>query len=77
MTHPYKLLQGLLQKASAPSTGVVQSVAQPIAKVRTSKGIAEYATNGVAVAAGQRVLLSTGGIIGLMQAAPPDQIYDV
>lgn len=77
MTHPFKLLQGLLQRAAPPSSGVVQSVAQPIAKVRTKTGISEYATNGIAVAAGQRVLLSTGGIIGLMQAAPPDQIYDV
>lgn len=77
MTHPAKLLRELLQKAAPPSSGIVQSVSQTTAFVRTREGIAEYPSNGIPLAPGQRVALSSAGVTGVMRYSDPIEVYDV
>lgn len=77
MTHPVKLLRALLQKSSGPVSGVVQSIAGPTARVRTSSGIVECPLNGVSASAGQRVALSSAGVTGVMLPTDAIQVYEV
>lgn len=77
MTHPVVLLRRLLQGYAPPTKGVVQSIANSTAMVRTRNGIEQYSFGGIPVVPGMQVILDGKSVVGVAPQSSPSDVYDV
>lgn len=77
MSHPFSELRQLLSAPRRRVRGTVVAILGGKVRVRTSKGIGTYLTNGLSVAPGRDVYVSGGGVVSIIAPASETQIYDV
>lgn len=74
--HPLTELKRLLGDRPRRRTGTVLSVADGRARVATAGGVVDASLGGATVAAGQRVAIEEGVIVGRLSSAAA-QVYEV
>lgn len=74
--HPLVELRNILAKKASPTKGVVVSISEGIAKVRTSSGISAHTCN-VSAAPGNEVYLHNGAVLSVVLPIDDSEIYDV
>jgi len=71
--HPLTELKRLLAARANRRTGTILSVAHGRAQVRTAAGVQDVALGAVTAAAGDRVAVQQGEIIGRLSSDPPPE----